>query len=59
MIEMGIVSLADEIQEAGYKSLTWNASNVATGVYFYRIEAKSITDQKNIFEEAKKMILLK
>ncbi len=39
-------------QEAGYYSVDFNAESLASGVYFYRIEA-------NDFSETKKMILVK
>lgn len=38
--------------EAGYVKVTWNASNCASGVYFYRAQAKG-------FRESKKMLLVK
>jgi len=44
--------LVDEQKEAGYHSYIWQASNVPTGVYFYRIKAGD-------FEKTKKMMLLK
>lgn len=42
----------NELKKAGSYDITWNASNYATGVYFYRIEAGS-------FVSSKKMVLLK
>ena len=44
--------LIDEQKEAGYHSLIWQASNVPTGVYFYRIKTGD-------FEKTRKMMLLK
>ena len=52
-----VVSLVDDQMEAGYHQSVWNA-NVASGMYFYRIEAVSVTDGKR-FVDVKKMILLK
>jgi len=31
--------LVDELKEAGNYQISWNARNVGSGVYFYRIEA--------------------
>jgi hypothetical protein len=47
-----VAELVDTEQDAGYHTVTWNASNVASGVYFYRIEA-------NDFTSTKRMILMK
>jgi hypothetical protein len=45
-------------QEAGYHEMNFIASSLPSGVYFYRIEAKS-NDGKNNFSFSRKMILLK
>lgn len=47
-----ICTLVDEVQEAGYRTVDWNAAGCASGVYFYRLEA-------NGFLETKKMILMR
>ena len=47
-----ITTLVDQYQTAGFKSVEWNASNVASGVYFYRLQAGSIT-------QTRKLILMK
>jgi len=57
-------SLVNEAQDTGYKTVVWDAKNnagmpVATGVYFYRIEATSIGSQHPSFVQAKRMLLLK
>ncbi|UCE19740.1 MAG: T9SS type A sorting domain-containing protein [Gemmatimonadota bacterium] len=44
--------LVDDTQEAGFYKTTWDASHVASGVYFYRIHA-------NAFTATKKLVLLK
>jgi hypothetical protein len=44
--------LVEERQEAGYHSLDFNAKNLASGIYFYQIEA-------NDFSQTRKMILLR
>jgi hypothetical protein len=47
-----IETLVNEEKPAGTYELTWNAANLPSGVYFYRIQAGSFIDTK-------KMILLK
>lgn len=43
-------------QSAGYNSVIFNGANYPSGVYYYKIIAKSLTQQ---FESVKKMILVK
>jgi len=57
-------TLVDEVQEGGYKSLIWDGLNsqwrsVASGVYFYRLEALSLTEPRRVFIEVKKMLMLR
>jgi hypothetical protein len=47
-----ILKLVNEYKQAGYHSIVFNGSNLASGVYFYRIEAGS-------FIQVKKMVLIK
>ncbi len=47
-----IATLVDEIQEAGYKSVEFDASGLSSGVYFYRLHAGE-------FNAVKKMIVTK
>jgi hypothetical protein len=47
-----VTELVNEIQSAGYHSVTWDASGVASGVYFYRLQAGD-------FVQTKRMTLLK
>jgi subtilisin family serine protease len=47
-----VKKLVNQTQEAGEKCVTWNASNIASGVYFYRLQ----TDQ---FVKTRKMILMR
>ena len=44
--------LVNQRNEAGYYQATWNASNVPSGIYFYRLQAGE-------FIETNKMVLLK
>lgn len=47
-----VASLVDEVQDAGSKSVRFDASGLASGVYFCRLEAGS-------FANTKKMLLLR
>jgi hypothetical protein len=50
--------LANGEQEPGYHEVQWHA-NVASGIYFYRIDAVSTSDPNNRFVQVMKMLLLK
>ena len=52
-------TLADDVEDAGFKSVQWNASDVASGVYFYRIEAVGLDDPTRTFTQVRKMVLVK
>lgn len=47
-----VATLVNEAQEPGFKNVQWNASSVASGMYFYRLEAGD-------FVETRKLVLLK
>lgn len=58
-----IKTIINEIIEPGFHHLFWNGTDmngrkVSSGIYFYRIEAKSLKSNKQ-FVDAKKMVLLK
>ncbi len=50
--------LFDQVKEVGYHNINWNAGNLASGVYLYTIDAKSLDGLKN-FNAVKKMMLVK
>jgi hypothetical protein len=54
-----VKELANTIETAGEHSVVWNTSLIASGVYFYRIEATSIADPSRTFTQVKKSLLLK
>ena len=47
-----IVRLVSEVQQAGYHKVIWDASDFASGIYFYRLQAGD-------FVQTRKMVLLK
>ncbi len=47
-----VVTLVNEEQTAGRKEVRWSGKNVASGIYFYKLQAGS-------FGETKKMLLVK
>ena len=47
-----VTTLVNEVKEQGVYTIKFNASNLSSGIYFYRIEAGSFTDSR-------KMILLR
>jgi hypothetical protein len=47
-----VATLIDEIREAGAHRITWNANNLPSGMYFYRLHTAE-------YGETKKLVLLK
>ncbi len=52
-----VETLVNETQNPGFYSVTWDAENVASGVYYYRISVE--TNGRLSLQETKKMVLLK
>jgi len=52
-----ITTLVDKVVEAGYRAVSFDASNLPSGVYFYRVEAVPV--EGNSFTQIKKMLLVK
>ncbi len=53
-----VVELANGLHEAGYHLATWNASNVASGVYFTRFTAMDVSGDVK-FSKINKLVLMK
>ncbi|MBS1518737.1 MAG: T9SS type A sorting domain-containing protein [Bacteroidetes bacterium] len=52
-----VASLVNEVKTAGYYTATFNGANLASGMYFYRINATGTGN--NNFVTTKKMVLIK
>jgi photosystem II stability/assembly factor-like uncharacterized protein len=59
-----VATLVNGEQVAGYYDIAWdgknaNGASIASGVYFFRIDAKATGDEMRNFTQIKKMIMLK
>jgi hypothetical protein len=43
-----VAMLVEEIQEAGYKSVIWEVSELSSGLYFYKLTAGDFTETKRM-----------
>jgi hypothetical protein len=53
-----VATLVDNMQTANRYTLPWNASTMGSGIYFYRIDARSQDGSTN-FTSVKKLIVMK
>ncbi|MDE3058302.1 MAG: T9SS type A sorting domain-containing protein [Bacteroidota bacterium] len=53
-----IATLVDEEKPSGFYSVQWDAHNVSSGIYFYRIIVSNSNGQSS-FTEAKRMVVMK
>ena len=54
-----VTELKNEVMKPGYYEIEYNASALASGIYFYRISATPVGGQAGNFVQTKKMIMLK
>lgn len=59
-----VATMLDEVQPAGHHSFRWSAEgndrlSLGSGVYFYRIDATSVSGVQESFSQIKKMMLVK
>jgi hypothetical protein len=52
-----VATLVDDYKSIGRYDVNFDASNLSSGLYFYKLEATA--NNKNIFREVRKMLLLK
>jgi hypothetical protein len=43
-----VAMLVDDVQDAGFKSVQWDASGFASGVYLYRLQAASYVNTRKL-----------
>ncbi|HSD63149.1 MAG TPA: T9SS type A sorting domain-containing protein [Ignavibacteriaceae bacterium] len=51
-----VQTLVNEVQDSGYKEVSFNGSNYASGIYIYRLTAQN---KGNTFTSVKKMVMVK
>jgi len=54
-----VYTLIDRVQSAGMQSVTWDAGDMPSGLYFCRFEAVNIQQQSTNFVGVKKVMLVK
>ena len=52
-------ALVDEQQPAGYHEARFDASNLSSGVYFYRLQVSPTEKSSHAFASVRKMIVVK
>ncbi len=59
VLGQSIAELVNTVESAGFKSIEWDASHLASGIYFYRLEAIGISDPSKTFASVRKVVLTK
>ena len=54
-----VVRLIDGELSAGYHQVMWDASDAASGIYFYRLEVMGRRSASPTFVRTRKMVLLR
>ncbi|MBK8550306.1 MAG: hypothetical protein IPL53_04285 [Ignavibacteria bacterium] len=52
------MNLVNTVQTAGFYSVNFNGANLASGMYFYRIDVNGGEEAKN-YRATKRMVLIK
>lgn len=48
LVGQKVVTLVDGRQSAGYKSITWNGTEVTTGIYYYKLTAEDFVSVRKL-----------
>lgn len=59
LLGQSVAVLADDMEQAGYHEVVWNASVVPSGSYFLKLEATGPAGSGKSFTSVRKMMLLK
>lgn len=59
MLGQEVETLVNEVQDAGYKSVNFDARQLASGVYYYRITTTDVANPSHNFTQVRKMVLVK
>ena len=59
IIGQGIATLVNSTQDDGLQSVTWNAENIPSGIYFVRMNAVGAADGSRSFRQVIKVVLQK
>jgi hypothetical protein len=54
-----VATLVNEAKPPGEYTVQWDASNMPSGTYFYRLQATSLSDPTKTFTQTRKLVLLK
>ena len=54
-----VATLVNGVEEAGTKSVQWNALGFASGVYFYKLDVTGVNTPSKTFTQVNKMVLVK
>jgi hypothetical protein len=58
MLGREVEVLVDETRNAGYYDATFGGAGLASGMYFYRLDASAV-DGKTQYHQVKRMMLMK
>jgi hypothetical protein len=59
LLGQSVNTLIDRTESAGFKTAIWNAFDINSGIYFYRLEAVAVNDPSVTFVQVKRAVLIK